>query len=182
MKATGREKHFRLSVPALAALILAAWGGRAPAQTTRPAADKAAARLRQISDVYEDYTATAAAPLPVHPDSIAVRVAGAPQRFAKVVGGRAGSVPLSAAEKAAAVRFLHAQLIRALSDHLSIRPTAPWEVLVVCGEGGGMAVGSGGLVTAELFLLNNHAKTVAFYTKEPTGKGAEVNDARTPRT
>jgi hypothetical protein len=88
-----------------------------------------------------------------------------------------GRVDLNDKEKEQAAKIFAQAVTDAISKELKVTEDSNWLLLVVSGKGGGMIMGEGGYIDAEIFLLDTKGKTLVAYSKDPMGKGNTVNAA-----
>ncbi len=136
--------------------------------------------LAQAGDEYKDYRVrTVSLPLAI-PD-VSLRITSRVNRFAQVVrdhdGVRVGAMSLDDAEKQRIAKLFERAVATVVSKEVPVQDESAWRLLVVSGEGGGFMVGSGGMITAELFLLETRNRTLVAHSSEPLGKGESVDAA-----
>ena len=114
--------------------------------------------------------------LPIKPDCISIKIIGKVKRSVKFIGGYVGTMDLSPEEQEEANNFFEQSLYSSFSPDFKIQEDCIWQLVVVCGEGGGIKIGSGQLIEGKVFFLDNKLKKLIYYS-EVDGVGKEVTDA-----
>jgi hypothetical protein len=140
--------------------------------------DKALDTLRQLGPEYNDYRVLKVS-LPVDTSSISLKVVGKVTRFAHIVGGKSETVPLADQEKQEVAKTFERVVTAAISNAITVRDDSKYRLVVVSGEGGGVMIGAGGIITATLFLLNTQDRALLSDSSEydSIGKGSTLDGA-----
>ncbi len=88
-----------------------------------------------------------------------------------------GALSLDAQQQEQAAQVFDQAVTAALSRRMRLNDDSRYRFFVVSGVGGGMIVGSGGYLDAEVFLLDTEARALLAYSDDPMGKGNSADPA-----
>jgi len=88
-----------------------------------------------------------------------------------------GAVSLDDKKREEAAKLLDKEVRAGISRSITSNAESKYRLLVVSGEGGGIIMGEGGFLTAEVFLLDTRTKALVAYSDDPIGKGNDVDAA-----
>ncbi len=143
--------------------------------------------LTQYAPEYKDYQIQMVA-LPMAVPALSIKIVSRIKYFVGTVGPDSGgikltptvsigAVPFDKKKKEEAAKLLDRKVRAGISRNITSNAESKYRLLVVSGEGGGIIIGEGGFITAEVFLLDTRTKTLVAYSDDPIGKGSDVDTA-----